>query len=134
MASWFSKVFKGEEPTATIERQGSPAIPKPRRVVQTPVTFLDQEASALTEEISIKAKIDERAFTCTFLVDRPVLEGHSCWVPNRDVAEKQAPLAKALFDIEGVWIPIRSGSLSWNSRCLRVSDGPKADFQRSSHR
>lgn len=105
MASWFSKVFKGDEsaaPTATVERAGSPAIPKPRKVVQAPVTLLDQDGSAYTDEIRIKAKIDERTYSCTFLVDRPVLEGHSCWVPDRSTAEKHAPLAKALFEIDGV--------------------------------
>ena len=105
MSSWFSKVFKpeeGEGDTVTEEPRPSPAVPKTRKVVQAPVTLGDGDTSAYSDDIRIKAKLDEQEFSCTFMVDRPVLAGLSCWAPDRESAEKYAPLAKGLFDLGGV--------------------------------
>jgi len=112
MPSWFSKVFKSPEPS-------KPAVPsepqeiitfeldeekpkKMRRVINAPVLVQAEETSAWSEHIAIKVKIDEATETGLFLVDRPLLEGHSFHAADRAAAYGQSPLASALFDLDSV--------------------------------
>ena len=112
MPSWFSKVFKGPEET----KSTSPATPqeiitfeldedkpkKTRRIVNAPVLVDAEEATAFSENITIKARINEGTETGVFLVDRPVLEGFSFYATDRATANAQSPLAAALFDLDSV--------------------------------
>ena len=115
MPSWFSKVFKSEPEspktedaadsdantqTAVAEQEDEPLAP--REVVYAPVLVDDETASAFTDEVRIKAKIDEMNRACTFMVDQPILDGHSCWVPDPAAATDTSPLAAAIFDLGGV--------------------------------
>lgn len=115
MPSWFSKVFKSEPDssntdraaatdtsaqTAIADQQDEPQAP--REVVYAPVLVDEDAASAFTDEIRIKAKIDEMNRACTFMVDQPILDGFSCWLPERFTANETSPLAAAIFDLGGV--------------------------------
>jgi Fe-S cluster biogenesis protein NfuA len=110
MPSWFSKVFKEDEAPAT--PGAAPLLEddfeeeeesyRPRRVVNAPVLVEEEELSGWSPEVRIKAKGDDFSDTCTFLIDRPVLEGLSFWCPDRDTANTHSPLAAALFDLGGV--------------------------------
>lgn len=112
MPSWFSKVFKGPEGAATAAPEAPQEIitfeldeekpKKQRRIVNAPILVDTEEASAFSENINIKARINEGAETGIFLVDRPVLDGLSFYAPDRAVANAQSPLAAALFDLESV--------------------------------
>lgn len=112
MPSWFSKVFKGPEAAAP----AAPAEPqeiitfeleeekpkKQRRIVNAPILVEAEEATAFSENITIKARINEGTETGIFLVDRPVLDGFSFHAPDRATANAESPLAAALFDLESV--------------------------------
>lgn len=114
MPSWFSKVFKGSEaakpaaPTAPQEiitfelDEDESKAKKPRRVINAPVLVQDDETSGWSDHIAIKVKIDEATETGLFLVDRPLLEGHSFYAADRAAADGKAPLASALFDLDSV--------------------------------
>jgi Fe-S cluster biogenesis protein NfuA len=120
MPSWFSKVFKNDAPTSNtnvgndVSAADAPpssvdfyddeeeAVLKPRRVVFAPVLVEEEETSAYSPEIRIKAKVDERRAACVFMVDRPVLAGLSFWCPDAEVAQSYSPLATAIFDVGGV--------------------------------
>jgi len=116
MPSWFAKVFGREAGNPSAQgsemhdgpRTGNPILldkeeeppSLPRRVVEAPVLVDEKEETGPTEEVRIKARVD--AFdTCTFLVDRPVFEGHSllCTDPEDAYA---APLAQTLFEVAGI--------------------------------
>lgn len=121
MPSWFAKVFKDSKPrppeprpsldelmggidTSEDDAPPSPARPpfKPRRIVNAPIlTESDDDSSAWSADIRIKARVEKDNRTCVFLVDRPVLEGHSAWFPTRNSAVG-SPLAESIFAIEGV--------------------------------
>jgi Fe-S cluster biogenesis protein NfuA len=117
MPAWFSKVFQSKPPTAAPEADTAPAyepepvldeeddddFPKPRKVVNAPVLLADDTVSDAGGDIRIKAKLDEMNETVVFMVDRPVLEGHSFWCPDRETAYANAPLAGAIFDVGGVY-------------------------------
>lgn len=121
MSAWFSKVFEKrrehevevseavEEAAEHLEAVNDDAAdddgpayatPKPPRTIINP-TVLVAETGATTSAsgVRIKARLDEANNTCTFLVDRPVLAGHSFWAPDRDTANAHAPLAAAIFDL-----------------------------------
>lgn len=112
MPSWFSKVFKGPEEAST----AAPAAPqeiitfeldedkpkKQRRIVNAPILVDAEEASAFSENINIKARINEATETGIFMVDRPVLDGFSFYAPDRATANAQSPLAAALFDLDSI--------------------------------
>jgi Fe-S cluster biogenesis protein NfuA len=125
MPSWFAKVFKGgaadpaavETATApepiktpnpiledddpeTDEYEG-PALRTDRRIVQPTVIMDDDDGGEAPEGIGIKAKISKDRRSCTLLVDRPVLAGHSAWFPTADETG-DSPLAQALFAVKGV--------------------------------
>lgn len=111
MPAWFSRVFK-ESPSqltpvapaeGAVEVEGyEDEFPEPKRIVHAPVMVSPEEASAWSEEVRIKAKYDPQEDEYTFLVDRPVLEGHSFWAPEPDLAYAHSPLAASLFDLGGV--------------------------------
>jgi Fe-S cluster biogenesis protein NfuA len=121
MSSWFSKIFSPtKEPVPTPARsEGAsketgyiplaakpmaaerPASPPGRRVVNAPVLVEEAEKSSWSEEIRIKARPDKSGTSCLFLVDRPVLEGLSAWIPTQSAAAI-SPLAQSLFEVEGV--------------------------------
>ncbi|MBI1319916.1 MAG: hypothetical protein GC168_13390 [Candidatus Hydrogenedens sp.] len=112
MSSWFSKVFdkkKQEEAASTAapadvavkEPEAEPAMPKVRTVLSAPM-LADEETPAVPEGgIAIKARIEDAKDTVTFLFDRQLLDGYSCWCPNRAAAEATSPLALAVFDAGG---------------------------------
>ncbi|GMV99147.1 MAG: hypothetical protein AMXMBFR84_02860 [Candidatus Hydrogenedentota bacterium] len=110
MPSWFSKVFKSEaeKPAPVAEApKPAPVPPKPaaksmRKVVHAPVIAEESgDQTAWTEEIRIKAKVQKGGATCLFLIDRPVLPGHSAWFPKKTDA-KDSPLAETLFSLPEV--------------------------------
>lgn len=115
MPSWFSKVFKGNEASAGADSAATAAPEplitfeldedkpkKPRRVVNAPVLAEAEETSAFSENITIKARINEATDTGVFMVDRPVLDGFSFYAPDRATANRESPLAAALFDLDSV--------------------------------
>lgn len=115
MPSWFSKVFMGPETAAPLEPKAAPEplitfeldedkpkVKKQRRVIQAPVIVDEEEASAFSENITIKARVNEGTETGIFMVDRPVLEGLSFYAPDRATAYANSPLAAALFDLDSV--------------------------------
>jgi len=122
MSSWFSRVFKNPDdkaPAATAERSPAPvevdldsadepevAAPpkkKARRVVQAPILAEETELSAWSENITIKAKVNEHTDSAIFMIDRPVLEGgYSFQAPDAATAYASSPLAGALFDLDMV--------------------------------
>jgi Fe-S cluster biogenesis protein NfuA len=113
MPSWFSKVFKTEEEEPKVsapvpvddvdDDEEEEPLPEPRRVVNAPIVVGDAEASGYSDEIVIKAKMEPQSNGCTFLVDRPLLEGGmSFWAPDADTAYASAPLAAAIFDLGGI--------------------------------
>ena len=73
-----------------------------RIVVQAPVLVPEEERSSWSEEIRIKARVENDRTSCTFMVDRPLLEGHSAWFPESAWAEELSPLATAVFGAAGV--------------------------------
>lgn len=115
MPSWFSKVFKepekldpapasaaGKSVYADDEEEYDEPGYEPRRIVQAPVVVDAQETSGWSPEIRIKAQYQPADNACTLLVDRPVLDGHSFWCPNRETAYAHSPLASSLFDLGGL--------------------------------
>lgn len=112
MPSWFSKVFKSDNltddapevapTTIDVDDMEDEPLPQPRRVVSAPVDFGEDEASAWSDGIAIKARMEPRSNACVFMVDRPLLEGHSFWAPDPDVAYRHSPLAATIFDLGGV--------------------------------
>ncbi len=118
MPSWFSKVFKGGAATPKpIEKKAPapvarvrPAAPKPpaqddtprRTVVHAPI--LPDEplnGSESGDKIRIKARIEPDQQSCVILVDRPVLDGFSVWIPTPE-SKADSPLAAKLFEVDGV--------------------------------
>lgn len=113
MPSWFSKVFNKP---AEDGKSSAPAEPqeiitfeldedkpkKVRRVVNAPILADEEETSAFSENINIKARINEGTETGVFMVDRPVLEGYSFYAPDRATAYGHSPLAAALFDLDSI--------------------------------
>lgn len=109
MPAWFSKVFRrteGDEQGRALAAEPEPVWSEeaddapPRRVIEAPVLMVEDETGgAAPAEIRIKARLGRAGDTCTLLVDRPVLEGHSFVCPDRDTAYAYAPLAAALFDL-----------------------------------
>jgi Fe-S cluster biogenesis protein NfuA len=76
--------------------------PKVRTVVNAPIVVAEEEQSSWSEEIKIKARVDQDRTSCVFMVDRPVLEGLSAWFPDGQWAEGASPLAEEIFKIDGV--------------------------------
>lgn len=143
MPSWFSKAFKSEPESAhtdgatdtdtsaqtTVADQEDELL-APREVVYAPVLMDDESVSAFTEEVRIKARIDEMNRACTFMVDRPILDGFSCWAPDRPTANGTSPLAAAIFDLGGI------GTVLLHNMTVTVSaedysDTPWAEFAKS---
>ncbi|MCG3195626.1 MAG: Fe/S biogenesis protein NfuA [bacterium] len=88
------------------DRADSPAMRRPeappsRKVVSAPVLVDEEEMSGWSSEIRIKARPDLGMASCVFLVDRPVLQGYSTWIPTATDAT-ESPLAAELFQIPGV--------------------------------
>jgi Fe-S cluster biogenesis protein NfuA len=127
MPSWFKKVFTGGAGKAVPEQeealssdvsivdapsQESPALgkpdtsdyeqPKAREVVYAPVIMSEDDQSAYSEEVRVKARVEGDYQSCVFMVDRPLLKGSSVWLPGTEWAKDVSPLAEALFAIEGV--------------------------------
>lgn len=114
MPAWFSKVFNrtgGSAEDTPVLEPDAPAAPdfdeeeddmdaeeQPRRVVHAPLIAADDEAGAYSEDVAIKARIEDGSDTCTFMVDRPLLPGLSFYCKDKDMAYASAPLAAALFD------------------------------------
>lgn len=153
MPSWFSKVFKNPD-TA---KAGAPAVaeplitfeldedePKPkkkvRRVVEAPVLAEAEATSAWSEHINIKAKVNEATETTVFMVDRPLLEGHSFYAPDRATANAHSPLAAALFDLDSVaavtihdlTVTVRRGgrdNTTWDTWAKAIADQIRAHLR-----
>ena len=89
----------GQPDTSAFESEAqSPA----RKVVQAPVLVPEEERSSWSEEIRIKARVESDRSSCTFMVDRQLLEGLSAWFPESAWAEELSPLATAVFGVAGV--------------------------------
>ncbi len=118
MPSWFSKVFKGgaaapkpiEKKAPAPVARARPTAPKPpeenekpkRTVVHAPI-LPDESLSASEggDKIRIKARIEPDQQSCVILVDRPVLDGFSVWIPTAE-SKADSPLAEKLFEVDGV--------------------------------
>jgi len=104
MAAWFSKVFDPKTESPDVKAPESSYmeeevdLPKPRRVVSPPLIAPEEEVSAFSEDIRIKARVDEMNLTCTFMVDRPVLKGLSFYCHDHEYADIHSPLANAIFN------------------------------------
>lgn len=118
MPSWFSKVFKGGAAAPTpIEKRApapvarvratSPAAPaesgeSKRTVVHAPILADEPVSNSNGEDqVRIKARIEPDQQACVILVDRPLLEGHSIWIPTPE-SKADSPLATELFEVDGV--------------------------------
>lgn len=112
MPSWFSKVFTGTaakpQPSPPVAAPRSTPRPMPmpdpdaRRVVNAPLLAAAEPCdTGPSADVRIKARVEPGKGACTFLVDRPVLPGHSAWFPGKRAAA-ESPLAEALFGITGV--------------------------------
>lgn len=115
MPAWFSRVFnrKTDEPATTEldpapvtefteeaeEEETEEVTERHRKIIHAPVLADEAETSAYSENIAIKARVEDGSDTCTFMVDRPLLEGYSFLCTNKDTAYANAPLAAALFDL-----------------------------------
>lgn len=77
-------------------------MPKIRKVIQAPILMAEEEQSHRSEDISIKARVEQDRMTCVFMVDHPVLEGLSAWFPEAHYAQESSPLGEQLFAVEGV--------------------------------
>lgn len=118
MPSWFSRVFSKPEnepaavkPAAPAQNIAAPApnpTPRPasveqggeRRVVEAPVIYAGGAQVTPADGIRIRASVLDEA-TCVFLVDRPVLPGHSYIAGDMTEAD-DSPLAENLFATGGV--------------------------------
>lgn len=113
MPSWFSKVFKGgaakptpiektaPAPVARV-RPTAPKDDKPKRtVVHAPILADDGGGANASDKIQIKARVEPDQQSCVILVGRPLLEGHSIWVPTPE-SKGDSPLAAELFEVDGV--------------------------------
>ncbi len=86
------------EPSIT-EIEGGAKI---RKLLSGHIVIPEEERLSWSEEIRIKACPDEEGATCTFMLDRPVLEGLSAWFPEKIWAKDVCSLAETLFKIKGV--------------------------------
>lgn len=132
MPAWFSKVFKNPPPAAAPTASGRPVPPvvvdldaededeQPRRVVNAPVLVESDSPGAGSDTIRIKARLDEKAQAVVLLVDRPVLEGNSIHCDDAAFAAQHAPLASALFRLEGV------ASVTLHGMTVSITRGPGA--------
>ena len=110
MPSWFEKVFNSgvaqapPEPDDDLvdEIETDEDRPKVRTLVSAPVIIPEEERTGWTKDIRIKAKAEPDGSACVFMVDRPVLEGHSAWFPQLIWAKDVCSLAERLFEIDGV--------------------------------
>ncbi len=122
MPSWFKKAFSNGAarpasrpavaPAAVpLQTPGLPVAVAPvravddaqvRRLISAPVIVPEEERSSWSEEIRIKARVEQDGFACMFMVDRPVLEGLSAWFPEKVWAKDVCALAERLFEVNGV--------------------------------
>ena len=114
MPSWFTKAFKGNEPTdagtpeekrtvKTLEDLDALKPAEPRRVVHAPLLAEPEDTDlAAGDGVRIRARMEKDYQTILFMLDRPALQGYSAYFDDEDEAEAKSPLAAALFMIEGV--------------------------------
>ena len=136
MPSWFKKVFKdAAKPVSTLTPAGpglkavaappshdNPALGQPdfapyeeearkiRRVVNAPILVDESELSSWSEEVRIKVRVEKDMTSATLMVDRPVLDGLSAWLPGPEWANDVSPLATELFKVNGVGSVLLHGS------------------------
>jgi len=98
----FIKLSSGSmaEPPPPTQPSAPPKEPE-RRIINPPVLTDESEQSSWSDEITIKARVEKDPLTCTFLVDRPVFEGHSAWFPTSD-SDSESPLAQSIFEVKEV--------------------------------
>lgn len=117
MPSWFSKVFKGGAAKPTpIEKKAPapvarvrPTAPKPdasdgtpkRTVIHAPILADEPVDHTDGDKIRIKARVEPDQQSCVILVDRPLLDGYSIWIPTAE-SKTDSPLAEKLFEVDGV--------------------------------
>ena len=109
MPSWFKKVFKSgvaeappEIDDELDELEDDENRPKVRNLISAPIIVPEGDRTGWTDEIKIKAKVEADGANCVFMVDRPVLDGHSAWFPERIWAKDVCSIGERLFAIEGV--------------------------------
>jgi Fe-S cluster biogenesis protein NfuA len=73
-----------------------------RQVVYAPLIMPEEEVSAFSEDVRVKARVEEDDESCVFIVDRPLLKGTSVWLPGAHWAKDVSPLAESLFAVDGV--------------------------------
>ncbi len=103
MPAWFSKVFKSEENVPTPAAGENDALA--RRAMEATVLDVKDARTGKDGGLPIKARLEPRQRTITFLPGHPVLPGYSFWCPDAYTANAYAPLAAALFnagDVETV--------------------------------
>jgi Fe-S cluster biogenesis protein NfuA len=91
-----------EKPALGVPDTSAYDRPKVRKVVEAPRLVDDGAQTAWSEEVRIKARVDGDGTSCVFMVDRPVLDGYSAWLPGSQWAEDVSPLAAELFKVKGV--------------------------------
>lgn len=102
MPSWFDRVFKSDadvadRPQPVFEEE----VPvEERRVLFAPVLDAVPADIEPIDGVAITARVDDAA-SCTFIVDRPLLERYSARF-TRGEALDASPLAGALLGIQGV--------------------------------
>jgi len=124
MAKWFARLFHDEENSASAASRASDPLGRPaaltpddiaqsedyddwagstpRRVLEPPVLMDTPEpAPGQVGGIRILARLAPEQSACVFMVDRPVLRGHSAWF--RHITESDvSPLAQRLYEADGV--------------------------------
>jgi Fe-S cluster biogenesis protein NfuA len=117
MSSWFAKVFdkkKQDDSTAAAVAEeapvqaaeaapeaAAPPVYKERKVINAPIIHNEPPAPE-GDGIRIKAQLDPSGEKIVLMVDRPLLQGYSCWCGNRAEAQERSPLALAIFDSGGI--------------------------------
>ena len=148
MAAWFSKVFDKEEKkvptdagkTANVEKTEEVMIPKTRRVVQAPVVVDESAQSAYSDDVAIKAKVNDQGDLIVFMVDRPLLEGRSFWCPDAETAQETSPMATAIFNVQGVKSVLIHGmnitvgrdqwtTSTWGEQCKEIGTEIRAQIK-----
>ena len=156
MPSWFKKAFSNDAAKPAPRPQAAPiaiapqppvqaVAPEPaiadieggakiRKLIDAPVIVPEEERSSWSEDIRIKARVEQDGAVCIFMVDRQVLEGLSAWFPEKIWAKDVCSLAERLFEIEGVGsvmlhdttvtVTYAKGSLSdWEELAKKIGAG-----------
>ena len=110
----------GEE--ITEQPSPNPFAPEPplrRRVIQAPLVVEEAQEAAGTDQILIKAEPSRDQDQCKFMVNRPLMNGHS-WLFSGLEGAAGSPLAEAVFSVDSV-----ATLLVHDSTAVVTKTGPK---------